>query len=348
MKSVINLILMLTLPFFSIYEKQDISEFVSQMPLVSPNNSEKQRQSITFILGEDKEMDNRYYQMAEAYYRSNAETKNDLLITTCRSLKSVRDYLENHPADGEQAWGKVNLVVHSNEWKGLAVPVLESGTRATYSILAKAIEEGKFMPVDAKILDNESEIVVLGCGFGKNKAFMKLIGEAFNGKNVVCSKVSASEYFIMYDDSGEVPARYEADCFYGFFKTGYRPSDFSLTEQLSSRYPNQAIEWEAALSRKTPRFPGDVYHYFFNVPVKWVVTYPSKTERPKLNNKKAKEKWLAKQTELIEAIQKTNIPMDKFRWRFKNTNYTFEDGTTEAAIVVEGKASVLCVLRARV
>ena len=297
--------------------------------------------NITFILGEDKEKDNPYYHLAEEYYRYNPNTADDELVTDCKSLKSVKDYLNANLKDNT-IWGKINLVTHSNEWRGLAVPVFDDGERANFNLLNNAIKSGKFSTINPELLDSSSEIIIQGCGFGKNKRFLSTMKSAFGVPNI-----SASNYFIVYQNLNDTPVKYEADYYYAFFKTGYRPANIILGRQFKKRYPEITIDWVDALSRTQSRYIGDSYNYFFNVPIKWVVTYPTKKERPQLISKKEKMNWLKTQTELLEIIAKTNIPINKFRWQFKNINYTFKDGITEPAIEIKGKVSVMCVLRGR-
>src|SRR5688500_16379575 len=54
------------------------------------------RYSIVFILGEDKEVDNLYYKEALRYYTINAEGKTDFVVSTCRSLSEVKDFLKGN------------------------------------------------------------------------------------------------------------------------------------------------------------------------------------------------------------------------------------------------------------
>ncbi len=48
------------------------------------------RERITFILGEDREADNRYYAEATNYYTHNKKGRTEYLVTTCRSLLEVK------------------------------------------------------------------------------------------------------------------------------------------------------------------------------------------------------------------------------------------------------------------
>ena len=342
MKS-ISILILISFLFLSSCQKDEKIN-ISPEPCIIEKPIEK-RQNITFILGEDKSETNKYYQLAEAYYRTNPKTQDDVLVTTCRSLAEVRNYLDSLSEYMSLPWNQLNLVVHSNEWTGLGVPIFENGQRTTVSNLSFAIETNRFFPLEDNILDENSQIIIYACGLGKNKKLVNLIGKAFCGKAKV--KISASEYFIMYEQINGQSKRYEANAYYAYFKTGYRPANYKLKRQYENQYPNVNVDWMDALSKKEPSYKGDAYNYYFNVPVKWVVTYASKSDRPILKTDEQKNTWLLKQSDLMEMIKKSNIPMDKFRWQFKNIDYTFDDGVTEPAIVVNGKSSVMCVLEAR-
>ncbi len=306
----------------------------------------EERESITFIMGEDKSSDNPYYAEAEKYYRMNPTTFYEQLVTTCRSLQEVLDYLETHPTDNGEPYGTVNVVVHSNEWKGVGMSIVPNGDRINTSNLRNAIDEGIIHSLSDEVVDFETEIMIYGCGLGNNEELLDLFAEAFGGNDIERPVVRSSKLFIQYASTTDESRRYLAENWYGFFKTGYRPSDSELAQQLEVRYEEEEVEWLEALSRTEPRFAGDSYHYYFNVPVNWMVTYGSEIEMPKINTAQEQEAWLNNQTELKEALAATNIPMDKFRWTFKKTSHTFEDGTTEPGIYVSGKSSILCVLRA--
>ena len=75
------------------------------------------------------------------------------------------------------------------------------------------------------------------------------------------------------------------------------------------------------------------------------MTYESEIDRPKLTTKESQQKWLANQLELQAELAAYGIEMDKFRWQFKEMDYTFEDGVVEPAIQVKGKCTVVCILQ---
>ena len=95
------------------------------------------RKSITFILGEDKETDNTYYQEAMHYYRHNQNGKTDYVITHCRSLHEVKLYLTENKPINNNPWGLINLVAHGNHLLGLSVKITTDSKRTTSEHLRK-------------------------------------------------------------------------------------------------------------------------------------------------------------------------------------------------------------------
>lgn len=302
------------------------------------------RASITFIMGEDGNTSNRYYRAAEGYYRFHPIDRTEQVITHCRSLSELKDYLEQYPPQNGQAWGRVNIVVHSNEWSDLSVPIFPEGKRTTVSTLQAAMKSGMFTPIKSSVVDQETEILIQGCALGKNKALLKQLATAFDGQPIIRSSI----YFLHYDFDPKDPLncqRYLTDVWYGFYPTGYYPGDIKLSRQFSSNYPQDTIHWQDALERKALLSLDGTYHYKFNIPVNWMVTYSSEEERPLLNSKVEKRNWLQAQSELVTALKEYGIPLDLFRWQFQNTTHTFEDGTIESAILAKGKTTIVCILK---
>lgn len=341
--SFLSFALFLTVSNFIINDNYDVikDQRIKVKESIDGNTVEK-REKIVFILGVDKVEDNQYYKLAKDYYQLEINNKGALIIDTCLSLNSVKKFLIDNPPKNHLPWGIISVIVHSNEWTGIGAPIFKDGERATYNLLSNAINTNKFNPLKSEFLDNKSKLEIKACGLGKNKKFVNLLGKALG-----CPNVSASDNFIMYENRGNYTEQFEAKSYYAYYKTGYRPADLILRKQLLKNYPNVDIDWLDALSRKKSRFFGDVYNYYFNVPVKWTITFPSEAERPVFKSEDDKIVWLKNQSELISTIQETNIPFDKFRWILKYKNYTFKDGTIEPAIEINGKTTVLCVLQTK-
>lgn len=323
---------------------------LNKSPQKTPPQKPAPRRSITFIMGEDKDPDNRYYQEAYQYYRYNPKAKTDDLVTYCRSLLDLRNYLRVHRPEDGQAWGTVNIVLHSNEWSGAGIPVLPDGKRTSVQSVEAAMKSGAFAPLADEIMDEQTELVLYGCALGRNQELLDLIEIAFGGQDERRPIVRSSRYFVfyeskMYNGVVENSERYLTDFSYAFYKKGYRPGDIRLSRQLQKRYPTSTVNWRDALTHTQPEYLGDAYHYTFDVPIVWTVTYADKSERPVLKTKEEQEKWLANQPELQAKLQAYHIPIEQFQWTFRKLDYTFEDGTTEPAIKAIGLCTVLCVLQ---
>ena len=77
--------------------------------------------SITFVMGEDPPgTDNLFYTGATAYFLLNPAGR---LVTDLRTLRDVRNFLDNNRPTGNTPWGEVNIVVHANEEGGMSIPV---------------------------------------------------------------------------------------------------------------------------------------------------------------------------------------------------------------------------------
>lgn len=303
------------------------------------------RQDITFLLGQDKDSANPYFQKASRYYRQHPEDQTEFVVDTCQSLLAVRNYLMEQAPDNGRPWGKINLVFHSNEWTGMGVPTLPGGKRTTEASLANAIGQGMFPPLSKEVVDACTEMVFHGCALGRNEGLLTALRAAFIPANLE-TKLSSSPYFVIFDEEQNgYPKRFLADYWYTFYRTGQRPSDSILIKQLQQRYPKEEVDWITALQRQTPEAEQTAFHYTFKVPIVWTVTYPTIAERPSIANWKDQRKWLDEQKEMKSIFEAYQIPEDQFSWYLRELDYEFEDGTKEPAIKAVGFCTVLCVLK---
>jgi hypothetical protein len=317
------------------FSQQNLSESVTQ------------RESITFIMGEDSP----FYSKAEKYYRYSQIDQTEYVITSCRSLLEVRNHLEENPPSNNNPWGRINIVAHSNEWNGLGIPIIPGSKRTTKDTVITAIEEDKFLPLPNNIVDAQTEIRIDGCALGKDEELLRILGEAFGGDDSQYPVVRSSRYFILYETTeknGEIIEcrKYHLDFWYAFYRPECRPPNLYLSDQLRKRYPDVDLDWQDALNRTEPRWLGDTFHYTFKVPIEWVVTYPDPNSRPDLTKEEAQQRWIEAQIELKRHLENLGIPIDSFEWRFENIDYIYDDGIKEVAIKATGKCTILCVLKA--
>ncbi len=340
----------LILFFGSFSKKEEATVLLS--PISKEKTKNQKRKSITFIMGEDEKTKNPYYAEAANFYRYNEEEQTDEVIDTCRSLWSIKTFLEDYrPANG-LPWGAINIVVHSNEWTGLSMPVFPNGERINTDILANLQTRNQFSPLPSEVADGQTKIDFKSCGLGRNQLLVNGLQELFLNDDCAGTspKVTASPYFLFYESEKYkgIPTstkKSKAAVWYAFYKTGYREGDIKLSRQLNKRYPDAQVDWREALAHKSEDREASLFYYNFTIPIEWIVTYESATDRPNLNTKASQQKWLNEQIELQIELAAYGIEMDKFRWRFKEIAYTFEDGVVEPAIQVKGLCTVVCILR---
>ncbi len=319
------------------------------IPKPAPGKNDVKRENITFILGKDKEADNPYYTEASNYYLFNETGKTEYVITTCLSLLDVRNYLEKNPPVNDRPWGLINLVSHGNQWLGLSVKVTPESKRATSERINENINNGTFKPLPNHLADDKTKIIVHGCGIGNNHELINTIAKAFGGDDTIPSVMASKlfEYYTSVKNNGVVTKseRYVANAWFVTYKMGYKPEAEILCRQLKTKYPDVQVDWQDALNRQQPRFIGDTYSYTFEVPVKWIISYPNKDSLPDLSSKQDELNWIKEQQEIVQALNKIEIPAEKFNWWFRNVYINNEDGSKSPAVWVKGYCTILTIIQ---
>ena len=180
---------------FGYIESNEIKLGAKQLPPLYPfrtsgiktimpkiNNQDKDRKSITFILGKDKNQDNLYYASATTVFEHNPTYKTDLIITDLSTIAEVKNYLEKHKSN--VPWGIINIITHSSPWSGLSIK-LESSDRQTLDVFAlnNKVKSSQFKPLNNSIIDNQSELRIFGCGLGKHQQLLSLLSVYFGGND---------------------------------------------------------------------------------------------------------------------------------------------------------------------
>lgn len=338
--------------FFTGEKAEGVVPSADAGPPFSPPAPAGDREDITFILGEDSGPTNRYYTNARAYYESHPDARTEHLVTHLRSLLGVRDYLESHPPANGHPWGRINLVVHSNEWTGMETPVLPGGKRSDAPKIQAAIDQGYFPPIVDALIDQKTEIVVFGCALGRDETILHTLRAAFGGAegDPERPQVRSSRYFINYLSEwvGGRPhscRRLLTDFRYAFYPTGYRPADYQLVDQLQRSYPNDSMAYSGALARKAPRFAGDSYHHTFRVPIVKVVLYERPEDRPDFSTETARSAWFAQQTDLDSVFSAYQLTKEQFTWTYQKIRYEVAPGEKVPAVKLIGLCDVVCILQ---
>ena len=297
----------------------------------------RNRPSITFILGEDEKENSSYFSNAKKYFLTKEKTT--FFVDTCTSLLSVRQTLKEMLPEGDQAWGKVNLVLHSNQWTGMSLSTTGIEERTTVDVLLEASANGKLQALNDKIIDKHSLIDIHACGLGDNEKLLAALQRALGGNDENVPGVRSTSNFVYYAESaGQVNSK-SLKPYYAFYKTAFRPAELHLKKQFEKRYPEVEIDWMNAMRLKEPRWDGDPFHTRFNVPVEWDLVFEKDDAAIDLLNKRDDLAFVKSQSALMDILEKFEIPVEKFRWIITKKNV---NGKVE--VRVRGKSTVLCVL----
>jgi Ca-activated chloride channel homolog len=298
--------------------------------------------NIAFIMGDDKSDKNSYFSNAASFFRTDSVSKTDLQISNCQTLKAVHDYLKSHrPINGK--WRQIHLVIHSNEWTGLRVPIdINSPARTTATFLEKSVQNGVFKGFPSENFDKNTCIIVDACNAGQDTALLIALSGAFNGVPVY-----AARFFNVFEkkyDSEKKINHFLADYRYVVFPSGFYPGNQSVAQQMEEKYPIDTTNWKSALLRKKPRFSGDTHVYTFNIPIKWTILCDELSQRPNLNTVSEKLNWIQNQSELMEQLTTMHLKVDDFRWTLSTALY--ENGNqSKPAIKIEGAAKIYCIVK---
>jgi len=302
-------------------------------------DAEEKRESITFILGEDRETDNPFYREATLFYSSHPDANTDYLVASCRSLGEVHQYLKQYPPCNGRPWEIVNLVSHGNPWSGLSVRISPGvAGRSTTDRINEAVDARVFEPYNDSVVDCETEIFLHGCGLGRSPELLQSVARAFRstaGMPVVRASVLFENY--SREQGALYPERYLADAYFVSYPMGRVPEKYELMNSFRDKYATAAIEWHTALQHESPRHVGDAYHYTMEVPVKVIV---------RDHDEAGDEAWINTHPEVVAAVQRTGLTPEDFAWTVRDAWVNNDDGTRTKAVYVRGYATLVIVLKA--
>ena len=300
--------------------------------LRNPLAEDKTRSNITFILGEDSEYENQYYAAAKKYYLTHDIDNQSVVIDTCRSVWSILQYLETQPTIQNKPWGRVNIIVHGNEWTGLKLTILPNGKERTKTeTLTNALENnslGEFKTI--KKLDSRTQIHIKGCAVGKDKALLSAFKKVFGGR----VQVFSPEKFVLYQPDNKC---YLADYYYSFHHPDSSFVVENAVQYLTNRYEN-VLNWQTILTETNPRKPQNPFIYRFKIPIRWTVNFQDSTEIPQFSAENGQnfENWLYQQNDLMTHLEKVKLPKEAFRWVHE---------TEENHLKIYGVCQVVCILK---
>lgn len=320
---------------------------LSQMTLESTNiigqKSEKvsTEKSICFLLGEDKSGYD-YFRLAKEYYINDESDKTDRVVTTCRSIEEIIQYLNEN--NSNEPWSTIEVVLHGNPYSGLSTNIQDGGLRATPKNLLKSTLINKLPSLQNGTVNQSTQINFWGCGIGKNPFINMALDTFFSLESGAKPKIYTSPYFVIFkpNKNGDSPRKLNASYWPYIYKRGYRPSESVIAQAMREQYPGEVIDWESAINEDANN--ESIINNAFHIPVSWTVIYNHKDDRPNVSTEKEKMQWINSQADLVEKIKELHIPQDKFQWTVNKIIHTKDDGSKVPAIKAIGMATILCVL----
>jgi len=305
------------------------------------------RQGIIFILGRDEDPSSPMFRMAETYCRISSEGRGDPVVSNLASMAEVRDYLAGHaPANG-RPWGLVQLVVHGNLGGQMALPLFPGGDFLGSRALASAVDRGRFQALPDALLDARSELRIHGCALGQNTELLRGLSKAFGGSDPQRPLVRSSRYFTCYQAAAQAPpTRFLSEAWSVVYPAGRAPSPEALKVRFQKERPGQDLDLADALTRTSPRFPGDTFCSRAPARFHWTLVYKRVEDLPLLEDPIRLRCWLAEQTVFHRRLEEARFTLEELDWRARKVTKTQDDGTQRPAIRVDGSGEVLYILRA--
>lgn len=332
-KSVLALgVIALTSPFISCDNKEVKKETnLTVAEHIFPEEKEVEanitsREPIVFIAGFDKGSET-FYSNARKYFAE----KGLKIVDGQYSLEEIITWMNTNAT--KNPYGEVHIVNQSNPYKGMNLETIVRGEKITAETLRKSITQGT-LPSLKTVVNNKTKIVFHASGLVENKQLMKTLKDAFSTKNL--PKVIASPYYTIF--GGEFANHYLAKPYYVFYPTANSPGKVDLSKEIARKYPNEIdIDWYEALNNEEERYVGEPFTKQFSIPIKWEFDFHHTDDKmPIFTTKEEVMDWIEQKEELMVALNKYNIPVEKYRWNWSTKNST---------LIIRGRTTGLVVLK---
>ncbi len=141
-----------------------------QVSIITPPKTRQMvgRESITFILGKDQQVEIPFYEEAFYYFANHPYDQTEFIITSCNSLLDVRNYLASFPTRNALPWSTINIVLSPNEVSSLSVPIFPQGTKSTIKNLAMTANQNEFPSLSSNQIDQWTSLYIHGAEVKKD------------------------------------------------------------------------------------------------------------------------------------------------------------------------------------
>ena len=310
--------------------------------------SAEDREGVIFILGRDENASSPMFRQAENYCRTSTEGGGDPVVPDLRSLSEVRDYLAEHAPKNGKPWGLIQFVVHGNGGGQLALPLVPGGEFFMVRSLASAVSRGTFRALPDALLDSRSEVRIHGCALGRNGELLRALSRALGGADPERPLVRASRYFTCYqapEHKETTPTRFLSEAWRFAYPAGHTPSLETINTRIQEEHPGLKLDVADALTRTSPRFPGDTFSCRAPATFHWTLVFRRPEDCPVLTDPVRLRCWLGEQIVFPQRLEEADLTMDQMDWSARRVTRSL-DGRERPAIRVDGTGEVLYILRA--
>ncbi|MDP2541367.1 hypothetical protein CSC81_00735 [Tenacibaculum discolor] len=286
------------------------------------------RKPVVFITGNDKG-NSHFYDSARVYFKE----KNYEIINGKYSVEEIISWMNNNAT--ENPYGEVHIVNNNNPFKAMNLETVIKGDKVTAETLQKTITKGSLPSVKSEAITDDTKIIFHTNQLAENTDLVNTLKSAFITENKV-PQVVASPYYNVF--GGEFSNHYLAQPYYVFYPTANSPGKVDLSKEIAKKYPEEKeISWYDALNNEKERYVGEPYTIQYTIPVNLELDYHnSDNEIPHFVMQEEIMDFIASEEALMKEVEKTNIPVEKFRWTYTVKN---------SQLIIKGKASALCVLK---
>ena len=227
--------------------------------------------SVTFIVGIDKNTENPFYSMAAEFFYTNPKHKTELIIHDFSSLEEIINFLNlNKPSNGKN-WEVVNIVNHSSEF-GLNMPLYKGGENLTtkeWQIHSQ--NKNHRLPAFIKYIGQDSLITFWGCSFGNQESHLFHLSKIFKGENGNAQIRSPNKRLFFYKDEMSHHVKHFYTDEYSLFSHSLRFDNKNFPLLFKQKYPNKNIKWENVTLLQNKGDMSNTYYSATEIKIKFYI-----------------------------------------------------------------------------
>lgn len=274
-----------------------------------PLPADPHREMVTFILGEDKDESNPYFESASMYFDANAKKDTGArVITHLRDLSAVKTWLQQNSPE-EYPWGIINIVSHATPWTGADL----------VSLLPDQDMDAKH---SNKNIDQYTQLRVYSCGLGLLPEQLDSIARYLSPVEHQALAISSPMTPIMFTGSevaDQISGYRTLDHWWVVSNTRKALTRKALVRQLTREHGER--DWEVLLSQELAQGISAL-----NIePVKIRMRLEGDVNYRRIN-----PLVMAKRQEALKkTLAATSIPIENLRWTFEkegDDNYLVGQG----------------------